>query len=147
MTRVGRADVQPPQDIQLRGLGIANEHCIVEIVEKEIFITPVKGAKLVPHHLPCVSDQFNDVFLFSCPRTLVNGQPVTEKSPLRHGARILLGNNHLFRLSCPGQQREGDEPMDYEQAMKEISLNELTNGEKLLTCVNCVIWLSAVAGF
>lgn len=62
----------------------------------------------------------------------MNGCAVTEKSPLRHGARILLGNNHLFRLSCPGgQQREGDEPMDYEQAMKEISLNELTNGEEL----------------
>lgn len=131
--------MQPPQDIQLRGLGIANEHCIIEIVEKEIFITPMKGAKLVPHHLPCVSDQFSDIFLFSCllfspSRTLVNGQAVTEKSPLRHGARILLGNNHLFRLSCPGQQREGDEPMDYEQAMKEISLNELTNGEECELC-------------
>ena len=145
--------MQPPQDIQLRGLGIANEHCIIEIVEKELFITPMKGAKLVPHHLPCASDQFTDIFLFSCllfspSRTLVNGQAVTEKSPLRHGARILLGNNHLFRLSCPGQQREGDEPMDYEQAMKEISLNELTNGEERELCnLSCCCCQLPVSNF
>ena len=45
MTRIGRPDAEPPQDIQLRGLGIANEHCVVEIVEKDVFITPIKGAR------------------------------------------------------------------------------------------------------
>ena len=34
-------------------------------------------------------------------RTLVNGRVVKEKTQLRHGARVLLGNNHLYRLSCP----------------------------------------------
>ena len=34
-------------------------------------------------------------------RTRVNGRMVTERTQLRHGYRILLGNNHLFRLSCP----------------------------------------------
>ena len=37
----------PPQDIQLRGLGIANEHCIVEIAEREVFLTPVDKALYV----------------------------------------------------------------------------------------------------
>lgn len=108
-TRIGRPGVELCQDIQLRGLGIANEHCVVEIVGKEVFITPLAGA-----------------------RTLVNGQPVKDRVPVRHGGRILLGNNHLFRLSCPRPPSEEPPPeqdrlMDYEEAMKEISLIELTN--------------------
>lgn len=70
-----------------------------------------------------------EVLYVSC-RTLVNGVSVTERVQVKHGGRILLGNNHLYRLSCPatgGQSRE-NELMDYEQAMKEISINELTNG-------------------
>jgi len=67
----------------------------------------------------------------------VNGVSVTEKVQVKHGGRILLGNNHLYRLSCPhtvGQNGE-NELMDYEQAMKEISINELTNGEGMLPVV------------
>ena len=64
----------------------------------------------------------------------MNGVSVTEKIQVKHGGRILLGNNHLYRLSCPsqlvgGQNGDQNELMDYEQAMKEISINELTNGE------------------
>lgn len=61
----------------------------------------------------------------------MNGVSVTEKVQVKHGGRILLGNNHLYRLSCPhsGGQNGENELMDYEQAMKEISINELTNGE------------------
>ena len=47
MTRVGRAQAETTQDIQLRGLGIANEHCIIEIEEKDVFLTPLKGARSV----------------------------------------------------------------------------------------------------
>lgn len=45
MTRIGRPGAEQPQDIQLRGLGIANEHCVIEIKEKDVFITPMKGAR------------------------------------------------------------------------------------------------------
>ncbi len=64
-------------------------------------------------------------------RTLVNGVSITERVQVKHGGRILLGNNHLYRLNCPamGGQNGENELMDYEQAMKEISINELTNGE------------------
>ena len=56
----------------------------------------------------------------------MNGVSVTERTPLAHGSRILLGNNHLFRLSCPGQTlQESETLMNYEQAMNEISINEL----------------------
>ena len=61
----------------------------------------------------------------------MNGVSVTERVQVKHGGRVLLGNNHLYRLSCPygGGQNGENELMDYEQAMKEISINELTNGE------------------
>ncbi len=71
-------------------------------------------------------------------RTVVNGHRVTERVTTKHGDRILLGNSHLFRLSCPRQQEEGAEGegteppvqlMDYEAAMNEINTKELHNGE------------------
>ena len=61
----------------------------------------------------------------------MNGRKVTEKVLTKHGDRILLGNNHLFRLSCPRQQGDtGDQVqlMSYEQAMNEISAKELRDG-------------------
>ena len=64
----------------------------------------------------------------------MNGQIVSEKTQIHHGARVLLGNHHLYRLSCPRQARESTETvelMDYEQAMKEISLKELDKGTPL----------------
>ena len=34
-------------------------------------------------------------------RTCVNGKLVEEKTLLKHGDRILWGNNHYFRINCP----------------------------------------------
>ena len=62
----------------------------------------------------------------------MNGVSVSERVQVKHGGRILLGNHHLYRLSCPhtvDPNEEEGELMDYEQAMKEISINELSNGE------------------
>ena len=36
----------------------------------------------------------------------MNGIVITDRTQLRHGGRILLGNNHLFRLNCPGKEGE-----------------------------------------
>ena len=47
------------------------------------------------------SSQANLVSIFLYSRTCVNGQVVTERTQLLHGDRILLGNNHFFRLNCP----------------------------------------------
>ena len=42
------------------------------------------------------------LFIFSVlSRTCVNGQVVSERTQLRHGDRILWGNNHFFRINCP----------------------------------------------
>lgn len=45
LTRVGRPNADPPQDIQLQGLGITNEHCIIELVNREVFLTPMCGSR------------------------------------------------------------------------------------------------------
>lgn len=88
-TKVGSAD---SQDIQLCGMGIQAEHCIIDITsEQAVILTPNRNA-----------------------RTCVNGSPVTTALQLHHGDRILWGNNHFFRINLPkkrsrtGEDEEGD---------------------------------------
>jgi kinesin family protein 13 len=66
------------QDIQLSGLGIHPEHCVVTIEDGGLFMEPLSNA-----------------------RSYVNGLPVTERIPLHHGDRIMWGNHHFFRVNCP----------------------------------------------
>uniref|UniRef100_A0A8C5EAW7 Kinesin-like protein KIF13B n=1 Tax=Gouania willdenowi TaxID=441366 RepID=A0A8C5EAW7_GOUWI len=75
-TKVGSAD---SQDIQLCGMGIQAEHCIIDI-------TPEAGVMLNPYRNA---------------RTCVNGSSVTNALQLHHGDRILWGNNHFFRINLP----------------------------------------------
>ena len=44
-TLVGRPDAGKEQDIQLSGLGIMQEHCVVDLEDSEVFITPLEGAR------------------------------------------------------------------------------------------------------
>ncbi|XP_026174432.1 kinesin-like protein KIF13B isoform X2 [Mastacembelus armatus] len=75
-TCVGSAD---SQDIQLCGMAIQTEHCIINITENNgVVLTPRRNA-----------------------RTCVNGSPVTSPVQLHHGDRILWGNNHFFRINLP----------------------------------------------
>ena len=103
------------KDIQLSGIGIQPEHCIIELdsSKNELQIIPFEGA-----------------------RTCVNGSLIKERTPLKHGDRILWGNNHFFRLNCPksnqnnnstDNQNQEERPMDYEFAREELMMNELMN--------------------
>uniref|UniRef100_A0AAR2IZK1 Kinesin family member 13Bb n=1 Tax=Pygocentrus nattereri TaxID=42514 RepID=A0AAR2IZK1_PYGNA len=75
-TKVGSAD---SQDIQLCGMGIQAEHCVINITpEGAVFLNPYRNS-----------------------RTCVNGSPVTSQQQLHHGDRILWGNNHFFRINLP----------------------------------------------
>ncbi|XP_038832379.1 kinesin-like protein KIF13A [Salvelinus namaycush] len=80
-TRVG-ADTS--QDIQLFGIGIQSEHCVLEISPDggEVTLTPIENA-----------------------RTCVNGTMTESLVHLWHGDRILWGNNHFFRINLPGRKR------------------------------------------
>ncbi|XP_047243681.1 kinesin-like protein KIF13B isoform X4 [Girardinichthys multiradiatus] len=86
-TCVGSAD---SQDIQLCGMAIQAEHCIINIRQNSsVVLTPHRGA-----------------------RTCVNGAAVTSPVQLHHGDRILWGNNHFFRINLPrnrGQAAGEDE--------------------------------------
>ncbi|XP_029281093.1 kinesin-like protein KIF13B isoform X2 [Cottoperca gobio] len=75
-TRVGSAN---SQDIQLCGMAIQAEHCVIDITEHN-------GVVLSPHPNA---------------RTCVNGAAVTSPVQLHHGDRILWGNNHFFRINLP----------------------------------------------
>ncbi|XP_060756436.1 kinesin-like protein KIF13A isoform X3 [Neoarius graeffei] len=79
-TRVG-ADTS--QDIQLFGIGIQPEHCIIDIApDGDVTLSPVENA-----------------------RTCVNGTTVYSAVHLWHGDRILWGNNHFFRANLPKRKR------------------------------------------
>uniref|UniRef100_A0A8C0YGK8 Kinesin family member 13Bb n=1 Tax=Cyprinus carpio carpio TaxID=630221 RepID=A0A8C0YGK8_CYPCA len=83
-TRVGSAD---SQDIQLCGLAIQPEHCVIDLkLETGITLTPKRNA-----------------------RTCVNGAVVSSPIQLHHGDRILWGNNHFFRISVSNAYRVGVE--------------------------------------
>uniref|UniRef100_A0A667ZAM9 Kinesin family member 13B n=1 Tax=Myripristis murdjan TaxID=586833 RepID=A0A667ZAM9_9TELE len=92
-TRVGSAK---SQDIQLCGMAIQPEHCVINITEQT-------GVVLTPHRNA---------------RTCVNGSAVTSPIQLHHGDRILWGNNHFFRINLPrhmahagGEEEEGGAAM------------------------------------
>ncbi|XP_065651766.1 kinesin-like protein KIF13A isoform X6 [Hydra vulgaris] len=103
-TKIGRSDAPVTQDIVLNGLGIASEHCIIDIEDEITYLQPLEGA-----------------------RTCVNGQVVKERTQIRHGDRILWGNHHFFRINCPHAPSPAGEPevqMDFDFAQNELLLNE-----------------------
>ncbi|XP_034030866.1 kinesin-like protein KIF13A isoform X2 [Thalassophryne amazonica] len=79
-TRVG-ADTS--QDIQLFGIGIQPEHCVLELgSDGDVTLIPIGNA-----------------------RTCVNGTMIDSLVHLWHGDRILWGNNHFFRINLPKRKR------------------------------------------
>ncbi|XP_071956300.1 kinesin-like protein KIF13A isoform X3 [Antedon mediterranea] len=116
-TLVGRPETRPGQDIQLSGLGISPQHCIIDIHNHtDVSITPLQNA-----------------------RTCVNGVIIKKRTALRHGDRILWGNNHFFRINCPRSPGVGSsggstpEPetkntqYDFNYAQNEVMMQELEN--------------------
>ena len=71
-TLVGRDE----GDIQLNGVGIQPQHCLIEITENneenQVFLTPINES-----------------------RTCINGVEITTKIALKNGDRILWGTNHF----------------------------------------------------
>ncbi|KAG5265366.1 hypothetical protein AALO_G00241610 [Alosa alosa] len=102
-TKVGSAD---SQDIQLCGMGIQAEHCVINITsDGSVLLTPYRNS-----------------------RTCVNGSPVTSQQQLHHGDRILWGNNHFFRINLPKRRSRGEEE-EGEGNMKTSTSNEQLDGD------------------
>ncbi|XP_021203751.2 kinesin-like protein unc-104 isoform X1 [Bombyx mori] len=83
VTRVGTSEAKVPQDIQLSGSHILSEHCIFENADGVICLIPHRGALVY-----------------------VNGRELEEPVILKSGSRVILGKNHVFRFTHPGQPRE-----------------------------------------
>ncbi|CAL8148135.1 unnamed protein product [Orchesella dallaii] len=80
VTRVGSADSETPQDIQLYGAFIEDQHCFFENVDGDVKLVPVEGAQCY-----------------------VNGTKIDEPTELISGSRVILGKNHVFRFNNPSQ--------------------------------------------
>ena len=91
-TLVGRAGSPKDPDIQLSGVGIQNEHCIIEIHENK----SGQPADLAKSALCTLT-----ITPLCNARTCVNGIEIKEKTSLQNGDRILWGSNHFFRVNCP----------------------------------------------
>ncbi|XP_060522822.1 kinesin-like protein unc-104 isoform X3 [Cylas formicarius] len=104
LTRVGSAEANIPQDIQLSGSHIKSEHCIFENKDNKVTLVPLNGALMY-----------------------VNGREVTEPISLPTGSRVILGKNHVFRFTHPEEVREireknalSDSMVDWNFAQTEL---------------------------
>ncbi|NXN91305.1 KIF14 protein, partial [Rhinopomastus cyanomelas] len=79
-TTVGRHAPGSKHDIQLPGVLIARDHCVMRNTAGEVSITPLGEAK-----------------------TYVNGKCILDPTVLRHGDRVVLGGDHYFRFNHPAE--------------------------------------------
>ncbi|XP_048214211.1 kinesin-like protein KIF14 [Perognathus longimembris pacificus] len=86
-TTVGKCRPHAKHDIQLSGVLIADDHCMIKNLEGTVSIIPVGEAK-----------------------TYVNGRHILESTVLRHGDRVILGGDHYFRFNHPVEVQEGRKP-------------------------------------
>ncbi|XP_060722287.1 kinesin-like protein KIF13B isoform X2 [Tachysurus vachellii] len=97
-TLIGSAD---SQDIQLCGMAIQPQHCVIDITpDSRVIITPKRNA-----------------------RTYVNGSAISTPTQLHHGDRILWGNNHFFRISLPKPRSRAE--VDEGGVKKALSVEQL----------------------
>ncbi|XP_032073289.1 kinesin-like protein KIF14 [Thamnophis elegans] len=79
-TTVGKCKPNSRHDIQLSGILIADDHCVIRHKGGVVCILPVGEAK-----------------------TYVNGECISGATLLRHGDRIILGGDHYFRFNHPAE--------------------------------------------
>lgn len=83
ITKLGTAEAESPQDIQLSGSHILREHCEFHNVNGVVSVI-VKADALV----------------------YINGRKIVESEEITTGSRVILGKNHVFRFQHPQQARE-----------------------------------------
>uniref|UniRef100_A0A452IN94 Kinesin-like protein KIF14 n=1 Tax=Gopherus agassizii TaxID=38772 RepID=A0A452IN94_9SAUR len=107
-TTVGKYKPNSHHDIQLSGVLIADDHCVIKNVDGRVSITPLGEAK-----------------------TYVNGKHISEPTLMHHGDRVILGGDHYFRFNHPvevqkvkrpscGTTFSCDGPKDFEFAKNEL---------------------------
>uniref|UniRef100_A0A8C6VQR0 Kinesin-like protein KIF14 n=1 Tax=Naja naja TaxID=35670 RepID=A0A8C6VQR0_NAJNA len=107
-TTVGKCKPNSCHDIQLSGILIADDHCVIRHKGGVVSIVPVGEAK-----------------------TYVNGECISGATLLRHGDRIILGGDHYFRFNHPAEVQKikslssgtsfpEEGPKDFEFAKNEL---------------------------
>ncbi|NXN56435.1 KIF14 protein, partial [Rynchops niger] len=116
-TTVGRCTPNSKHDIQLSGVLIADDHCVIKNTVGKVSIIPLRDAK-----------------------TYVNGKCILEPTVLHHGDRVILGGDHYFRFNHPVEVQEvkrpccgtmvlHDGPKDFEFAKNELLIAQRTQLE------------------
>ncbi|NXT61314.1 KIF14 protein, partial [Chaetops frenatus] len=107
-TTVGRCTPNSKHDIQLSGVLIADDHCVIKNTIGKVSIIPLREAK-----------------------TYVNGKCILDPTVLHHGDRVILGGDHYFRFNHPAEVQKAktpscgtsclhDGPKDFEFAKNEL---------------------------
>ncbi|NWH31418.1 KIF14 protein, partial [Chloropsis hardwickii] len=107
-TTVGRCTPNSRHDIQLSGVLIADDHCVIKNTVGKVSIIPLGEAK-----------------------TYVNGKCILDPTILHHGDRVILGGDHYFRFNHPAEVQKvktpscgtsclHDGPKDFEFAKNEL---------------------------
>ncbi|NXW62709.1 KIF14 protein, partial [Eurystomus gularis] len=116
-TTVGRYTPNSKHDIQLSGVLIADDHCVIKNMVGKVSIIPLREAK-----------------------TYVNGKCILDPTVLHHGDRVILGGEHYFRFNHPvevqkvkssscGNMFLHDGPKDFEFAKNELLIAQRTQLE------------------
>ncbi|XP_039591278.1 kinesin-like protein KIF14 isoform X1 [Polypterus senegalus] len=111
-TKVGKYKPNSFHDIQLSGVLIADDHCVISNIGGTVRIIPVKDAK-----------------------TYVNGTLINESTVLHHGDRVILGGDHYFRFNHPVEVQSGKRvscKMNLQEGQKdfEFARNELLAAQR-----------------
>ncbi|NXT99086.1 KIF14 protein, partial [Buphagus erythrorhynchus] len=113
-TTVGRCTPNSKHDIQLSGVLIADDHCVIKNTVGKVSIIPLREAK-----------------------TYVNGKCILDPTILHHGDRVILGGDHYFRFNHPAEVQKvktpscgtsclHDGPKDFEFAKNELLIAQRT---------------------
>jgi kinesin family protein 1 len=102
VTKLGTHEAEIPQDIQLSGDNILQEHCIFDNDNGVVSIVPAQDALVY-----------------------INGRKIIEPEVLSTGSRVILGKSHVFRFQHPQQARERREQKN---ATKEQQEEGTANG-------------------
>ncbi|XP_027527668.1 kinesin-like protein KIF14 isoform X2 [Neopelma chrysocephalum] len=116
-TTVGRCTPNSKHDIQLSGVLIADDHCVIKNAVGQVSIIPLREAK-----------------------TYVNGKCILNPTVLHHGDRVILGGDHYFRFNHPAEVQKvktpscgttclHDGPKDFEFAKNELLIAQRTQLE------------------
>ncbi|NXI16518.1 KIF14 protein, partial [Irena cyanogastra] len=116
-TTVGRCTPNSKHDIQLSGVLIADDHCVIKNTVGKVSIIPLREAK-----------------------TYINGKCILDPTILHHGDRVILGGDHYFRFNNPAEVQKAktpscgtsclhDGPKDFEFAKNELLIAQRTQLE------------------